>query len=196
MKSSPTRAAIGAATLLVTLAVAGCEEAEPSSSPAPSSTPSSADSSPTTEATPTASETGPVEPTLPPDAEQDTKAGVEAFVRFYWDVVNYATKTGDVRLLESLAQPSCNTCAAGIEGVENIYDRGGRIVGGDYKVVRLNPVQSGGGDWAVVAHTRVGDQRTVGAGDLNGRFPSGHAKWLIGVARINGAWSVATLETA
>jgi len=195
MKSSHTaRAAIGVVALLLTFAVAGCDEDDPSGTPPPSSTPSSPGSSSPTEATSTPTQTGPVEPTLPAEAGRDSKAGVEAFVTFYWDVVNYATKTGDVRLLRELDQPSCEGCEGGIQGIERIYHRGGRIVGGEYAVVRLEPVQSDTQHWAVVTHTRLGKQRTIGAGNLNGSFAGGHAKWLVALARVRGTWSVTTLE--
>lgn len=185
------RSAVAVAALLVAGLLAGCDDEEDPPEPIESSSePTSSATSATTEPSPT----GPVEPTLPRKAEGENQAGVEAFVTFYWEVVNYATKTGDVRLLRRLYQPSCTACEAGSNGIELIRERGGKTRGGNYRVLMLEPVESANGNWAVITRTRVGTQRTIGAGDLDGTFPGGKAKWLIGVARIQDSWSVTTLE--
>lgn len=184
------RLAAVAAALLVAGLMAGCNDERP---PEPKATASGSGSSPPT-ATPESTPAGPVEPTLPAEARKGDKAGVEAFVRFYWEVINYATKTGDVGLLKKLDQPSCDGCARGIRGVERVYGRGGRIEGGSYRVTRLQPSRSPSGHWSVITHTKIGDQRTTGAGSLDGRFPGGRATWLLGVARIRTVWTITSLE--
>ncbi|PWN01300.1 hypothetical protein DJ010_19255 [Nocardioides silvaticus] len=176
------------------MALAACEEEDRPTSPAPSDTPSVPESSLPNEPTTTATETGPVEPTLPAEAKKESEAGVEAFVRFYFSVINYATKSGDVDLLARLHQPSCAGCEAGVEGIKRVYGRGGRIVGSDYTIARLEPTRSDSEHWAVVTHTRLGEQRTIGAGDMNRSFEGGKAKWLVSIARVRGDWSVTTLE--
>lgn len=195
MRSSyRSRAAVGVAALLLTFGVAGCEDADPADPIEPTGEPIPPHSSSPTE--PTTTDTGPVEPTLPAEAEGETKEAVEAFVTFYWDVVNYATKTGEVGLLKALDQPSCEGCDGGIRGIARVYRAGGQIVGGDYEVVRVEAYESKSGNWTVDAHTTVGRQRAIGAGDLNTNFPPGRDKWLIGLARVRGAWSVTTLESS
>lgn len=186
-------AAIGA--LLIAALVSGCDEDGGPDSTPPRDSPRAPETSSSTEPpTTTLTETGPVEPTLPAKAAAPDQAGVEAFVTFYWDVVNYATKTGDVELLRRVDQPSCDTCDAAIDGIEQIYARGGKIVGGDYSVVRLEPAKSDDSHWTVVTHTTIETQRTVGAGSLNDKFPGGRTRWLMGVALVRGEWSVSTLE--
>jgi hypothetical protein len=187
-----SRAAVGVAALLLAVVVSGCEEDEPSTSPTPSSSPSEPESSSPSE--PTTTDTGPVEPTLPAEATPETKAGAEAFVEYYWDVVNYATFTGDVAKLKRLDQPSCQGCKGGIRFLEHVYSSGGRMVGGEYRVVRLEAAQSPSGDWAITTYTRVGLQRAVDAGELSETFPAGRGKWLMALTWFDGAWSVATLE--
>ncbi|MEZ0578128.1 DUF6318 family protein [Nocardioides sp. MH1] len=185
--------ALGAAALLmVVLGGCGGGDDPPGDPGTPSASSSSEVTSTTTETTAIA--TGPVEPTVPPEAESRGQAGVTAFVRFYWRVVNYAMKTGDVNLLARIDQPSCSGCAAGIQGINRVYRRGGKIVGGNYRVVALKPVSSDPEHWAVVTHTLVKTQRTVGAGNLNGTFKGGPAKWLVSVALVRGTWSVTTVE--
>ncbi|KAA1425861.1 DUF6318 family protein [Nocardioides antri] len=188
------RSLIGVATLSVALLGAGCEEEDPSDPvTSPSETSQSAPASPSE---PTPTDAAPVEPALPPAANANTQAGAEAFVKYYWDVVNYATKSGDVQVLKQLDQPSCVGCAGGIQFIEGVYESGGRVVGGDYRITKLEPAQSPSGDWAITTHTTLGLQRVVDAGDLNRKYPGGHAKWLVAVSWIRGAWSVTTLEGA
>jgi hypothetical protein len=187
------RAAAAAAAVLLALSLTACDD-EPeverspdvtgSGSPIPSETSSLTDSTPT----------GPVEPTLPAEAEKATRAGAEAFVEYYWDVVNYAQATGDVALLSSLAEPSCGACEGGVDLITRVYDRGGRISGVGYEVKRLESSRSPSGHWTIVVYTRAGDQVIKGAGDLDQEFPGGPAKWLMGVSQVRGAWSITTLE--
>jgi hypothetical protein len=190
--SHMSRAAVAVTALLLAVVVSGCEEDEPSTSPTPSSSPSEPESSSPSE--PTTTDTGPVEPTLPAEAESETQRGVTEFVGYYFDVINYATSTGDTDLLSTLDQPSCNGCHGGIDFVERVYRNGGRIIGGTYELLRLEPVRSPSGHWTVVARTHLDDQRVVGAGKLNEAYPGGRAKWIVGVARVRDAWSVTTLD--
>jgi hypothetical protein len=191
--SDVSRAAIGSVALLLAVVVSGCEEDEPSTSPPPSSSPSEPESSAPSEPA-TSATTDPAEPTLPPEAQARSRAGARAFVAYYWDVVNYATFTGDVALLKRLDQPSCVGCAGGVRFLERVYASGGRMVGGGYRVVQTDAAQSPSGDWAITTHTEVGLQRVVGAGDLNERYPAGRGKWLMALTWFDGSWSVATLE--
>jgi hypothetical protein len=193
-KSHTARGAAGVVALLLSFAVAGCDEDDPSGSPPPSSTLSSPDSSSPTEATSAATPTGPVEPTLPTEAERADKAGAEAFVSYYYDVVNYATATGDVAQLKTLDEPSCGGCQNGIELIEKVYGRGGRIVGGDYRVLKLESLQLHGDVWSVTARTHVNDQFVRGAGDLNQKYPGGRSGLHFTLHFQEGAWKTTTLE--
>jgi hypothetical protein len=181
------RSAAVAVMLLAGVSPVACDD-EPD--PGPETESSSTPSEPLTSGSPTML----VEPTLPVEAGDGTRAGAEAFVQYYWDVVNYAQATGDVGLLRSLAQPSCTGCEGGAELIAKVYDRGGRITGPGYRVTGMEPARSPSGHWTVVVHTHVGTQVIRDAGDLNQRFPGGPGKWLMGVSRIEGSWSVTTLE--
>ena len=138
---------LAAAAVLTPLLLAGCggddpEPQLPDTAPSPSSTPSA---SPAAEAT--------QEPTLPPEAEGNDEAAAEAFVRYYYDVVNYAQATGDVRTLRSLALPACEGCQGGVEYLEGIYQAGGFLKGADYTIQTAE----------VSAETQSGGTRTFGA---------------------------------
>jgi hypothetical protein len=96
---------------------------------------------------------------MPAAAKEHTKAGAEAFVRYYWEVVNYAQATGDTDSLREISDPGCDFCTAGIEGIESIYGDGGTITGGETTPVALDTrmVASGNTRFAlVVAELRVG----------------------------------------
>ncbi|WP_193605024.1 DUF6318 family protein [Nocardioides dongkuii] len=121
------------AGVAVTLGLlSGCsDDADPSPmvSPTPSSS-SAGSTSPSHAPTPA----GPVEPTLPPEAEGDDAAAAEAFVRHYWEMVNYAQATGDVAGLRRLESPTCEACAGGRRTIEETYGAGGSIEGGEARV--------------------------------------------------------------
>lgn len=119
-----TRAVIAAAAL--TLALAGCSD-DPE--------PRVADPTPTAPSTTEAS--GPTPPEMPEAAKGTDAAAAEAFVKFYWEMVNYAQQTGDVDALQELSS-KCVGCDAGIASIERTYSQDGSIVGGDGRVVALD----------------------------------------------------------
>jgi len=141
MKSSHTaRAVIGVVALLLTFAVAGCDENDPSSSPPPSSTPSSPDSSSPTEATSTGS-SGAAERLTPVET-------VRAWVAAH----NTALGSGDTEEVVALTGPACSTCDELRKSVAAVHRAGGYFHGGRWKV-----------DAAEVTH-RSSDSVTVTAG--------------------------------
>lgn len=74
-------------------------------------------------------------PLLPATAKEKSPIGLQAFARYYIDVYNYALRTGETTLLESLATDDCDTCAAYVKQVRDAYAGGGRIDGGTVKVL-------------------------------------------------------------
>ena len=121
-----------AAALVLPLALSGCSGDDPDPK-MPQTTAAASSPSPTTSPTqdPTA------EPTLPPEAEGNDEAAAEAFIRYYWDVVDYAQSTGDMKTLETLALPSCGSCETGNAYLRKLYNNGGALTGVDYKVDRV-----------------------------------------------------------
>lgn len=111
-------------------AAAGCSgngnPAEPTSSPpAPSATTSSsppkASPSPTAKPTPKpvpASSKGPAKnwpvPKMPEAAEQKTKAGIVAFAKYYFEIVDYTVLTYDTNPIKAVTEHSCYLCATQI----------------------------------------------------------------------------------
>ncbi|KAD3515127.1 hypothetical protein GD627_12565 [Arthrobacter yangruifuii] len=93
-----------------------------SSSPTPSETPT-----PTPSATyKPASAEGPAEnvplPVMPAEAKVQSKEGLEAFARYWYNLINYGFETGDVEPIKAISGPECAVC-------KNFY----QIVGPGYK---------------------------------------------------------------
>lgn len=113
------------ATGLGSSVLVGCSAADPEPRVAPSS-PASTSAS----VSPSPSASGPVEPTMPAAAKRHTAAGAEAFVRFYWEMVNYAQSSGDVSGLTQLSGPRCSACSASLRGLRRQLAHGAHIEGG------------------------------------------------------------------
>ncbi|WP_235319294.1 DUF6318 family protein [Pimelobacter simplex] len=73
-------------------------------------------------------------PVLPGAAKEASEEGARAFVGYYWELVNYAQATGDVRRLRRVSGPRCAACSDFISRVLEQYQSGGRIVGGTNSV--------------------------------------------------------------
>ncbi|MCW2836497.1 MAG: hypothetical protein JWQ15_611, partial [Marmoricola sp.] len=60
-------------------------------------------------------------PVMPAAARAKTKAGAEAFVRHYVDVLNYAGLSGDTQPLRRLHISICTRCEAIADGIAQTY---------------------------------------------------------------------------
>jgi hypothetical protein len=110
--------------LLATL-VAGCG-GESSPTPAPPASQVTSAGTPTQSAEPTVSAA--TAPSMPDLASRSTKQGVEAFVRHYIDLVNYAANTGETAALHHLVLSQCGDCLALERKVTATYSAGGRFI--------------------------------------------------------------------
>ena len=136
--------AVGA---LAALGLAGCVQAESPPSTLPPLTPG-----PTASASLIASAaSGPV--SVPLAAQAATSAGAAQFARFWYDTLNVAARSGDVRALEALALPSCVSCERFSSGLDSLYRAGGRIEGGVFTVTGSESPMAGPG--AVSARVTV-----------------------------------------
>ena len=123
---SRTRAVLTALSLLPALLLVGCSDDDPEPKFGPSPSPSSVvSSSPSTSAA-----SAPVAPTMPAAARGSDATSAEAFVKFYWETVDYAQASGDVEPLRQLASRTCAPCRAGVEYLEGVFEAGGRVIGG------------------------------------------------------------------
>ncbi|WP_166133880.1 DUF6318 family protein [Nocardioides ochotonae] len=172
-----------AAAVLVAGAAACSEDPDPQVAPPDPPTP-------TVTTTPAS---GPVAPTLPPEAEGDDAAAAEAFVRFYWEMADYAQATGDVSGLKALGAEGCRPCAAGVAFVEEVYDGRGSIRGGETDVSNLSTTKikvAGDIAYQVRLNIRTTDQdvdRDPGT-KKDQFFPGGTVKANFVVRSVDGKW--------
>lgn len=119
-------------TVAISAAVAGVvvgtacssSEAEPQGVPTPeASTPTPSSAQPTSDPT-TAAPAEHEEPSIPAAAQASGRAGAEAFVRYYIDLLNYAANTGDTTALRNVAT-NCGGCADYAQLYETTYEAGG-----------------------------------------------------------------------
>ena len=124
MRRTPT-ALIGLGLLTLAACSGSADPSAPPPAPPPSS-PTATSTAPTPSSSPT-----PTLPAMPEAAKAHTKAGAKAFVKYFWDVVNYAQATGDTAAITPTILPGCHACEAGVASIRRVYDAGGRMRGGD-----------------------------------------------------------------
>lgn len=154
----------GAAVVIAaSLALAGCSGGSPgqagTSSPA-STNLATTSASPTPAPTPTAvykpaDASGPAQnvpvPVLPEVAKTETKEGLEAFVRYWYEVLDYSYETGDSTVLKNVSQPSCVFCSSLRDGIAEAWSDGRWISGGNITTPAVTATMEPSGDsYAVV----------------------------------------------
>ncbi|GAA1542891.1 DUF6318 family protein [Nocardioides humi] len=127
-----------AAALAVLLALAACTDDSAPRDPSSTWSPTGTMETPSSNAGQT-----PTEPALPDAATQASEDGARAFITYYWDLINYAQVTGDVKALKAASGPNCEGCKAGIHAIREIYKGGGHITDGQYEpeIQTLKPFQ-------------------------------------------------------
>jgi hypothetical protein len=143
-------AAVAVSALLLT----GCNSGgDPNNGGTSSESPtasSTASPSPTPTATPVyvpASASGPAQnvpvPVLPEVAKTETKEGLEAFARYWFQLLSYGYETGDTKPLEGVSGPNCVFCAGLRDGLVAAWNDGQWVLGGTIETpsidAQLNP---------------------------------------------------------
>ena len=160
--------------------------------PEPRIAPTDSSSAASTTAPPP-SPTGPVEPTLPAEAVGEDAAAAEAFVRFYWEMVNYAQATGDTDGLATLEAANCRACVGGRESIELTYRNGGSIAGGVSEVLSAESTRlavTSGKAFRVVASVKSTPQIVRIPGEKESRNEGGEYDFDFIVQFVDG-WKVA-----
>lgn len=70
-------------------------------------------------------------PVMPELAKENSKAGLEAFIGYWYAVKNYANQTGDIAALDTLSTPGCQLCSHMERAVTDSYRDGRWMVGGE-----------------------------------------------------------------
>jgi hypothetical protein len=184
------RTPLAALALLVAVACIGCsDDPEPDFAPPESTSPAPADPTSSTTSAP---------PDLPADAQKNSARGAEAFVKFFWRMVNYAQTSGETESLSALANPRCKACSAGVQYLDDVFARGGVITGGATRVsdVRSRPFQIGSSSgYAVTAVVRNTKQSVDFPGDSSDEsYPADTISTRFFVEWTPEGWSVAVWE--
>jgi hypothetical protein len=141
MRSAAAGAVVAAALLL-----AGCAGGAPADPGTVTPTPTgSATPSPPATPTPTpsavykpADASGPAQnvpvPVLPEVAKTETKEGLEAFAKYWFEQLNYAYQTGDIASVEALTSSSCEFCSNITSSLTTNYQEGRWLAGGKIAV--------------------------------------------------------------
>lgn len=166
-----SRRRTAAATLLAAavLMATACTGGQSPPVAAPSSGPPPTSAAPTPSATPTATPTASYKPAdakgraqnvpvpvLPEAAKAETKEGLEAFARYWYQLLNYAYETGDLSRVTSISSATCALCGKVFPGIEKWNAEGRWIVGATLTVhaVQSKFVKTADGSFQVAVQTQ------------------------------------------
>lgn len=155
---------VAAAALVVSLLLTGCQGGSPPGKPPTETGPTTA--SPTSGASGPPSADGPSAttapsgvykpadakgkaqnvpvPVMPELATENTKEGLEAFIRYWYAQQNYAIETGDQSIWSILSTEECLTCKRIEKGLHDSYTNGRWTSGGKISVPVIEPLWTAG----------------------------------------------------
>lgn len=95
-------------------------------------------------------------PVLPEAAKAETKEGLEAFARYWFEQLDFAYQTGKTSVLKSMTAESCEFCGNLSTSLEKNYQGGGWLVGGRIKTpsISANLTSGGHGKYQVIVQVQ------------------------------------------
>ncbi|WP_408895622.1 DUF6318 family protein [Nocardioides sp. R1-1] len=183
------------ALVLLIVGVTACSDDEP----APHDPSSTWSPTGTMEAPSSTAAAVPIEPRLPDAAREASEAGARAFIAYYWELVNYAQVTGDVKALKAVSGTNCKGCAAGIEGIRTLYRDGGRLEGGDYDIEfkvmnELKDADGSGYAFEAKLTASTGEQTKVDGDGRTTRIPAGSSDVVVVAAWLGSGWRLEAMQ--
>lgn len=139
----PAAAALAVAGALMLAGCSGGAPADPATSPASATGSASPSASASPTPTPSAvykpaDASGPAQnvpvPVLPEVAKTETKEGLEAFTKYWFDHLNYAYQTGDVSTVQAMTSSDCEYCNNITTSLTTNYQPGRWLAGGKLTV--------------------------------------------------------------
>lgn len=202
----------GAAALVVgfTVALSGCAGGAPAD-PGTTSASDTDAATPGASATPTptpaavykpADATGPAQnvpvPVLPEVAKTETKEGLEAFAKYWFELLSYGYETGDTKPLSALTSPACTMCERAKEVQQGWHQEGRWLAGGRITTPSINTtfVVAPDGNYQVAvqvsqeALSYYNSDKTL---DETAPKPADSGNLMLAVFR-QGSWFVQTVE--
>jgi hypothetical protein len=175
------------------LALIGCSaDADPRAAPSATTPTTPSPTSPSASAT-TAEPKGPTEPSLPPGAKASNRAGAEAFVRYYVELVNFAGRTGDTTELERRSS-GCSSCDNLVSAFRTTYAQGGHYETRGWRIDSQFTVPESRGTWVSLLEVRQPPMIWVErAGAEPTELPPKRLKLRFEVEWLSHGWSVSRL---
>lgn len=159
----------------VTAALAGCLLlAGCTGGGSPTAPPSTSVSPSATSASPTQTASGSLAPTLPAAAQAGTRAGAEAFFRYFWDVYNYSYKSLDAAALDVVSEPGCKFCVQSRKDLTDAIASNRTFEGGSVMLdlVVVAPVDGRGGALVNAIATQSEGRLVAADGSTVRTFPA------------------------
>ena len=165
------------------LGLAGCtSDAAPTPEPLPSR---SASPSPSPSATP---------PSLPAEAEGTSPAAAKAFARHYFDLINYAARTGDTADLRAASAHECVSCDAIAGNIEEIYEAGGHIQGQGWELRLVRELKTAQGRSTLSLGVFLNTEAVISSSGNEERHESRRQPMTMHLASHSGAFKVQRLD--
>ncbi|MGH3369286.1 MAG: DUF6318 family protein [Nocardioidaceae bacterium] len=135
-------------------------------------------------------------PTLPAEAKGTSPASAKAFVRHYFNSLNYAMNSGDVDQFEVLATSGCQSCRAVAHNIDQTYSAGGEITSEGWLIqsVSLVPLQPRHRPILDLGVLMTKERVVATAGAPPKSFRGGKQPMTIHLVRANGGWRVERLD--
>ncbi len=135
---------------------------------------------------------------MPDAAKSETKAGLEAFAAYWFEVLHYSYQSGDTKPLEAVSGPNCKVCNATLATSLDGNAKGRWIVGGKIKIfgTQSDFVKTPAGDYQILIQLK---QDLFKVYDSSGRVihtnpDMGDAIEIMEASFEGGHWTANTLE--
>ncbi|WP_284989709.1 DUF6318 family protein [Arthrobacter sp. efr-133-TYG-120] len=137
-------------------------------------------------------------PVLPEAAKANTKEGVEAFARYWYDLMNFAYETGDLKPVNTVTGSGCASCSRVRPTVEEWNSGGKWIEGGKLSIVaadtKFTP-DTGGNYQVIIQYHRQAISYHRSDGSVEQSSPKTSLQADIMIANFNnGAWTASNVD--
>ena len=137
-------------------------------------------------------------PVLPEEAKVESKEGLIAFARYWYELAGYSYETGDVEPLKAISGPDCTACNGAYSTLETWYEGETWAAGGQIEVTSAASeyaLTESGNRQALVMFKQVpidvynasGRLRTVGEGSTYVQ--------LMDANYVDGSWTAVNIVT-
>ena len=137
-------------------------------------------------------------PALPEAAKANSKEGLEAFARYWYDLLNYGIETGDLKPIKAVTGPSCAMCIRVFPGIEKWNTDGRWIAGSRIQVQAASSkfIETTGGSYQVVVQSEQSDGTSHNPdGSLGQRLEASGVLGDLLIAKfVDGQWIVSNVD--